>query len=295
MEEAQVEPPQQSEQEKGARTDVLEKKWVSVVRLKKQSLDLEKQLKQLKENAVCERCEAMPDSLGGLAKMGDGIPREPEKYALPGHRGKVTKVVLHPFYNIAASASEDATIRLWDYEQGESERTLKGHAGIVNFLAFNGNGSLLASCASDLAIKLWNLKTFSCQKTIMGHEHEVSGLCFLPVSDYLISVSRDCSVRLWDPQSGHCLTHLTKGHTDWVKRAAATPSGKYFATSSKDQTIVVWTTDTVLQKQGRVDPIVAVLNEHEHVIDCIVWAPLESARTIEFADYSGGLYSQAST
>jgi platelet-activating factor acetylhydrolase IB subunit alpha len=69
--------------------------------------------------------------------MRDGLPRETEKYSLSGHRGKVTKVVLHPFYNIVASASEDASIRLWDYEQGISERTLKGHAGIINNLAFN--------------------------------------------------------------------------------------------------------------------------------------------------------------
>ena len=30
-----------------------------------------------------------------------------------------------------------------------------------------------------------------------------------------------------------------------------------------------------------------VLSEHEHVIDCIVWAPTESCRTIESANYSG--------
>ena len=48
--------------------------------------------------------------------MGDGLPREPEKYTMQGHRAKITKIALHPFYNIAASASEDATIRLWDYD-----------------------------------------------------------------------------------------------------------------------------------------------------------------------------------
>ncbi len=37
------------------------------------------------------------------------------------------------------------------------------------------------------------------------------------------------------------------------------------------------------------DAIVQVLNEHEHVIDCIVWAPTESCRTIENANYSGGV------
>jgi platelet-activating factor acetylhydrolase IB subunit alpha len=84
--------------------------------------------------------EAFGGGSGGSYKMGDALPREPEKYCLQGHRGKITKVVLHPHYNIAASASEDATIRLWDFEQGDHERTLKGHTGIVKFLAFHSSG-----------------------------------------------------------------------------------------------------------------------------------------------------------
>ena len=35
------------------------------------------------------------------------------------------------------------------------------------------------------------------------------------------------------------------------------------------------------------DAIVQVLSEHEHVIDCIVWATTEACRTIESANYSG--------
>jgi platelet-activating factor acetylhydrolase IB subunit alpha len=80
-------------------------------------MDLEKKNEQLKESAICERCEGLGDSLGGVgSKIGDGMPREPEKFLLNGHRGKVTKVIIHPFFNICVSASEDATIRLWDYE-----------------------------------------------------------------------------------------------------------------------------------------------------------------------------------
>ena len=34
------------------------------------------------------------------------------------------------------------------------------------------------------------------------------------------------------------------------------------------------------------DAIVQVLSDHEHVIDCIVWAPIEACRTIEGANYA---------
>jgi hypothetical protein len=42
-------------------SDLLEKKWSSVVRLKKQVLELEKQNKMLKEETVCAKCEALTE------------------------------------------------------------------------------------------------------------------------------------------------------------------------------------------------------------------------------------------
>ena len=68
------------------------------------------------------------------------MPREPEKYKLLGHRNSVNVVNIHPVFPLFASASADATIRLWDYEQGEAEHTLKGHQGIIHGLSFNSNG-----------------------------------------------------------------------------------------------------------------------------------------------------------
>lgn len=71
----------------------------------------------MKEGGACERCEA--GGLGGdsiSSLKGDGLPKEPEKYNMVGHRGNVTKVAIHPMYSFVASGSEDATIRLWDFE-----------------------------------------------------------------------------------------------------------------------------------------------------------------------------------
>jgi len=42
----------------------------------------------------------------------DWIPRPPEKFCLTGHRSPVTRVILHPVFNLVVSASEDATIKV---------------------------------------------------------------------------------------------------------------------------------------------------------------------------------------
>ena len=49
-----------------------------------------------------------------------------------GHRSTVTAVRFHPTFSLVASASEDATIKVWDYETGEFERTVKGHTHTVH-------------------------------------------------------------------------------------------------------------------------------------------------------------------
>lgn len=73
----------------------------------------------------------------------DWIPRPPERWTLTGHRSPITRVAFHPVFSLIASASEDTTIRVYDYETGEYERTLKGHTKAVQDLAFDAKGNLL--------------------------------------------------------------------------------------------------------------------------------------------------------
>jgi platelet-activating factor acetylhydrolase IB subunit alpha len=61
------------------------------------------------------------------AANNEGMPTAPEKFTLAGHRDTITCVKFHPVYSVVASSSEDGSIRLWDYESGALERTLKGH------------------------------------------------------------------------------------------------------------------------------------------------------------------------
>jgi platelet-activating factor acetylhydrolase IB subunit alpha len=61
----------------------------------------------------------------------------------------------HPLFNILASASEDATIMLWDYETGEFDRTLKGHTLAVQDIAFDQAGKFLGTrppCSHQLSL-----------------------------------------------------------------------------------------------------------------------------------------------
>jgi hypothetical protein len=77
------------------------------------------------------------------ASQSDWFPRAPAAHVLTGHRQPVTRVAFHPQYSILASSSEDTTVKIWDWETGELERTLKGHTKAVTDLDFDHKGNLL--------------------------------------------------------------------------------------------------------------------------------------------------------
>ena len=69
-----------------------------------------------------------PKKLGGAKDRTTWIPRPPAKSELTGHLMAITCVKFHPVFSVFVSGSEDSSIRIWDYETGEYEKTLKGMA-----------------------------------------------------------------------------------------------------------------------------------------------------------------------
>ena len=203
--------------------------------------------------------EAEKEYMGGAPSRdkrspSEWIPRPPERSTLQGHRSPITCVLFHPVYSILVTASEDATIKLWDYESGEFERTLKGildlccfrtavcliflflhtgHTDSVNDLAFDPSGRMLVSCSADLSIKLWDFQTYECLRTLHGHDHNVSSVCFLPAGDHIVSGSRDKTIKLWEVTSGYCIRTYT-GHREWVRMVRVNRDGTLIASCSKD-------------------------------------------------------------
>ncbi|KAK0417740.1 hypothetical protein QR680_013180 [Steinernema hermaphroditum] len=238
---------------------LLEKKWTSVLRLQKKVMDLESKLKETEK----EIASGAPTR--DKRKPEEWIPRAPERFELSGHRMPVNRVIFHPKYTYFASCSEDCTIKIWDFESGEFERTLKGHTAAVQDICFDKSGTLLASCSADLTIKIWDfVNSYECTKTLKGHDHNISSITFVPSGDYLLSSSRDRQVKMWEVSTGYCI-HTFGGHTDWVRMVRVSHDGSQFATCGNDHTVRVWSI------QGKAEKM--TLHGHEHVVECVTWVP----------------------
>jgi len=249
-------------------TGLLEKKWTSVIRLQKKVNELEAKLSEQEKEFISgapTREKRTPS---------EWIPRPPEKYSLAGHRAPVIRVLFHPIFSVMISASEDATLKVWDFETGDYERTLKGHTDSVQDMAFDNAGKLLVSCAADMSIKLWDFTTYECTKTLMGHDHNVSSVAFVPTGDYILSASRDKTIKMWEVATGYCVKTYT-GHREWVRMVRVIPDGSLFASCSNDQTVRIWATASKECKNE--------LREHDHVVECIAWAPEAATAAIKEA------------
>lgn len=137
---------------------LLEKKWTSVIRLQKKVMQTKKkhilffllltyhttQIMELETKSTQMQEELNNAPTRKPTSSVDWIPRAPEKFALMGHRNPITRVAFHPLYQVLASASEDTSIKIWDYESGEYERTLKGHTKAVQDITFDSKGNHLS-------------------------------------------------------------------------------------------------------------------------------------------------------
>lgn len=203
------------------------------------------------------------------------LPRSPARHTLQSHREPITCVAFHPIFSSLASGSEDYTIKIWDWELGELERTVKGHTKAVLDVDFGGprGGTLLASCSSDLTIKLWDPNDeYKNIRTLPGHDHSVSAVRFVPSGaagspssgNLLVSASRDKSLRIWDVTTGYCVKTI-RGHADWVRDVMPSFDGRFLLSAGNDQTARIW-------DAGSGEPKATLLG-HEHVVECCVFAP----------------------
>lgn len=67
-----------------------------------------------------------------------------------------------------------------------------------------------------------------------------------------------------------------QGHNEWVRRITQNTEGKLMASASKDETVIIWNLERIgknlATNKMNVDPkdfIITMIDDHEHVIDCV--------------------------
>lgn len=158
---------------------------------------------------------------------------------LADHKGYINAVEITPDGSHIISASDDHTLKVWDFKTGEMLKTLRGHTDKVNAVRIVPSGKQIISGSSDKTVKIWNWNEGSILHTLNGHTEPVLAVTLTLDGKHIISCSRDKTLKVWDLRSGTLLQSLI-GHTDFVNSAVVTPDGNRVISASRDGTLKLW-------------------------------------------------------
>eukprot|EP01119_Soliformovum_irregulare_P005295 TRINITY_DN17072_c0_g1_i1.p1 TRINITY_DN17072_c0_g1~~TRINITY_DN17072_c0_g1_i1.p1 ORF type:complete len:482 (-),score=85.28 TRINITY_DN17072_c0_g1_i1:18-1463(-) len=166
----------------------------------------------------------------------------------PAHNSSITCLALHPTKNIAVSASDDKTWKMWVVNDGQLIMSGEGHKDWVSDIDFHPEGTHLVSASGDSTLKLWDFSQGMCSHTFTDHKQPVWGCAFHDSGDFVVSASMDKTCKVFDLVSQKCKQTM-RGHVDSVNHVTFQPYTNVVSTASGDKTISLWDIRTGLPIQ----------------------------------------------
>ena len=158
------------------------------------------------------------------------------------------------------SASDDQTVRLWNWQNRNQIAILTGHSHYVMCARFHHEDTMIASCSLDHTIRVWDffkLKEQSMQKSRPGevmsgtevevkhiledHDKGVNWVAFHPTLKILASGADDKLIKIWRLTGNkHWVMDTLKGHTGNVSCVLFHPRMELMLSNSEDRTMRFW-------------------------------------------------------
>ncbi|KAJ0395737.1 hypothetical protein P43SY_004268 [Pythium insidiosum] len=184
------------------------------------------------------------------------------------HSGIVTLVKFHPDPKrlLLVSASDDATVRLWDLYAQAEVACIQDHMSPATSVAFSTDGYTLLSAGRDRVVNVWDLRDHVLRQTVVVHE-AIEGLQVVPSSFacaaphasadgkdiFFVTAGEQGALKLWRLHGKSCQTVATREaeSADSAQFAALLLNGprKELVAVSSDHNLLVFNEELVRTTQ----------------------------------------------
>lgn len=206
------------------------------------------------------------------------------------------------------TCSDDRFLKVWNFNTGKEEKTLKGHNWDVKCCDWHPTLGLIVSGSKDNLIKLWDPRSSSCVSTIYGFKHLVAKTKFQPTGSQrlLASASKDRLCKIFDLRAMKDLLLIRSHDADLSSIAWHPVHSSMLSTGGFDGSINHYllnsnqfeeTDRTGLERAEdtapSIEPMHVIPYAHEKGVNCLEYHPLGHVLCSAGADRSARFWCRS--
>ena len=156
-----------------------------------------------------------------------------------GHTDTIYSIDIDKNDKYFATASQDGTIKIWDFKTQKLIRTLSVNTGAVFSVKFDNKFNRLFT-GHGHRIRVWDLKTGKLIKTIKKHKYFVNSLDINEKLNLLVSGSGDRNIIIWDLKTLKIKHIIKKAHKYGVNSVKIDERNNLLFSGGRDGILKIW-------------------------------------------------------